>query len=106
MPRKPEPLVGGESARLILDTIRSFPLSIRFDGRIEVENTASGAAAVAFTRTYEAVELDVMTREFHCTEHEAHRSVDEHEFRMIVLKAMVLRARVGLDDWRLDAMWC
>jgi uncharacterized cupin superfamily protein len=105
MPTKPEPLVGGEPARLILDTIRSFPLSIRFDGRVEVENTATGEAAEAFARAYEVMELDVMTRQFQCTIHEAHRTVDEHEFRMMVLGAMVIRARVQLDDWRVDGMW-
>lgn len=105
MPTKPEPLVGGEPARLILDTIRSFPLSIRFDGRVDVENTATGEAAEAFARAYEVMELGVMTRQFQCTIHEAHRTIDEHEFRTIVLRAMVVRARVQLDDWRLDGMW-
>jgi hypothetical protein len=37
--------VGGESAQLVLDTVRNFPISLDFAGQIVLYNTASGAAA-------------------------------------------------------------
>jgi hypothetical protein len=39
--RRPISTVGGESARLLLDTIRGFPLRVAA-GRVEVIDTATG----------------------------------------------------------------
>ena len=53
--QKTEPLVGGEPARLILDTIRSFPVSVH-GIRVIVRGTAIGTAPAALERAYEVVE--------------------------------------------------
>lgn len=103
--QKTEPLVGGESARLILDTIRSFPLTVR-GGRAFTHDTATGAARAALDRAYEIVEMQVVVDAAHCTEDHVHKTVDELEFRHMVLRELVRRAKKALGESEvLDPMW-
>lgn len=97
--------VMGESARAISDLIRSFPISVSTTGRVIVD-TSTADDAPAFARAYERMELVVMTGEMHCTEHEAHATVDELEFKHIVLVELMARAKraLGASD-RPDALW-
>jgi hypothetical protein len=69
-------VVGGEPAELILQTVRSFPLSLDYAGRIVVHETAIGAAAERFRRAYERVELELLEREERCPDKASHRTLD------------------------------
>lgn len=100
-----QPLVGGESARLVLDTIRGFPLSVS-NGRTTYELIGSPAGMAALSRAYECVEREVIVEAEQCTTHLSHRTVDEEEFRHIVLRGIVRRAKLALGERHvLDPIW-
>lgn len=101
-----EPLVGGgEPARLILDTIRSFPLSVR-GGRAVTHDIATGVARAALDRAYEVMEMEVIFDAAHCSEDHVHKTVDEHEFRHMVLRELVRRAKKALGESDVvDPIW-
>lgn len=106
MLHKPEPLVGGEPARLILDTIRSFPLSVGYDGNYVVHNTAVGVAREALDRAYGVIELEVLTEAHNCADSAAHKTLDVDEYRHLVLSALAWRAKQALGDMdRAEALW-
>jgi hypothetical protein len=99
------PVVGGESARLLLDTIRGFPLSV-VGGRVKVHEIGSSQALAAIARSYEIVELEVIIDAEHCTEKHEHKTLDEQEFRHLVLSEIVWQAKVALGEARaLDPIW-
>jgi hypothetical protein len=98
-------LVGGEPARLLLDTIRGFSLSVS-GGRVRVHQAASPAALAAVARAYEIVELEVIIDATHCSEAHEHKTLDEQEFRHIVLSEIVWQAKVRLGETQvLDPIW-
>ena len=100
-----QPLVGGESARLLLDTIRGFPLSVS-SGRTTYEQTGSPAGLAALRRAYEIVELQVIVDAANCREPHVHATVDEAEFRHIVLREIVRQAKRALGESHvLDPIW-
>ena len=100
-----EPLVGGEPARLILNTIRAFPLTVR-SGEVIMLDTSVGEARAAFDRAYEIVELLVMADLAHCSEGHVHRTLDEHEFRHMVVSEMVYLAKKALGESGVpDPVW-
>lgn len=102
---KPEPTVAGEPARLIIDTIRSFPLTAH-SGRMHVHNTSTGEAAAALARAYERTELEVITDAASCAEHEEHGTLDVHDYRHIVLSTLAWKAKVALGEVdRVEALW-
>lgn len=102
---KPEPQVAGESARLIIDTIRSLPLTAH-SGRIYVHNTATGEAAAALARACERIELAVITDAANCVEHEEHATLDEHDYRHMVMSALAWKAKVAVGECdRIEALW-
>ena len=101
-----EPLVDGESARLILDTLRSFPLSLGLRGEIVLEDTATGEARAALDRAYERAEMVLMTKEAHCQHAGAHRTVDPDEFRALVIDELAWAAKMALGETaHLDPLW-
>src|SRR5580693_8907362 len=103
--RKPG-LVGGESAELILRTVREFPLSLDFAGRIVLHNTATGEAAASLQRAYERNELEVMTREEHCPFKAQHRTTDAATFSWMVITDLMIEARIAANEFgQLDALW-
>jgi hypothetical protein len=105
-PEPREPIVAGESARLIVDTIRSFPVSVDYAGEIVVHNTATGDAALAFERAYERTELELIVEAEHCREHDAHRTMHPDEFRNLVIQVLMHDAKSALgQSKRLDALW-
>ena len=106
MRRKSEPLVGGESARVIADTIRALPIEVTTFGRVIVDTTSVIGPDAAFTRAYERIELAVMAEETHCSERGAHRTMDDIEFRQIVLADLMWRAKRALGETgRVDGLW-
>jgi hypothetical protein len=100
-----QPLVGGEPARLLLDTIRGFPLSVS-GGRVNIHQVANPTGMAALDRAYEIVELEVMTDLAHCGAGHEHRTLDEDEFRHLVLSEIVRQAKevVG-ESLILDPIW-
>jgi hypothetical protein len=99
-------LVGGEPADLILKTVRSFPLSLDYSGRIVLHETATGAAAESFQRAYERVELDVITREDRCPRRASHRTLDATQYRWVILTALMVEARISANEMEQpDALW-
>lgn len=98
-------LVGGESARLILDTIRGFPLSVS-GGRVNIHQIASPTRMAALGRAYELVEFEVMVDVARCSAGHEHRTLDEDEFRHMVLSEMVRQAKEVLGETPvLDPIW-
>ena len=100
------PLIGGEPARLIYDTIEQFSMSIDPDGRIELHNTATGERAAAFARAYAVVEMEVLTGIENCPCPEDHEAMDPVEYRMMVIHAMADDARVLLGERAPHPLWC
>ncbi|WP_213813722.1 hypothetical protein [Glaciihabitans sp. dw_435] len=99
-------LLGGENARDILATLRSFPLSVSGAREILVHNTATGAAAAALQRAYEHVEMQLLADEDKCERRASHSTMDEYEYRDWVLRNVGLRARRCLGELDLiDAIW-
>lgn len=100
-----QPLVGGEPARLLLDTIRGFPLTVS-NGRVKYQQIGSPAGLAALGRACEIVELKVIIDLAHCTEHVSHRTLDEEEFRHIVLIEIVRQSKRALGESHiLDPIW-
>jgi hypothetical protein len=100
------PTVGGEPARLVLDTIRSFPLSLDGSGRVVVHEITSGEAAAAFERAYAAIELEFLVEITRCAHPEEHRTLDERDYRFLVLSDLAWKAKKALGETgRLEAMW-
>jgi hypothetical protein len=100
-----QPLIGGESARLLLDTIRGFPLSVS-GGRVNIHQIASPAAQRTLQRAYEAIEIEVMIDLAHCGARHEHRTLDEDEFRHLVLSEVVRQAKEALGEAHLlDPIW-
>lgn len=101
-----EPLVEGESARLILDTLRSFPLSLGLRGEIVLHDTATGEARAALDRAYERSEMVLMAKEARCEHAAAHRTVDPEEFRALVIDELAWAAKAVLGETaHLDPLW-
>lgn len=99
------PLVGGESARLLLDTIRAFPLGV-VGGRVKVHEIGSPEALAAVARAYEFVEFEVIVHAEHCSARHEHKTLDELEFRHLVLSEIVWQAKAVLGENNvLDAIW-
>lgn len=100
-----QPLVGGEPARLLLDTLRGFPLSVS-GGRARVHRIADPATLAALARAYEVVELEVIIDAANCTEAHVHKTLDEEEFRHLVLSEIVRQAKRVLGETHiLDPIW-
>lgn len=100
-----QPLVGGESARLLLDTIRAFPLSV-VGGRVKVHEVGDPEALAAVARAYEIVELQVIVDAEHCAASHEHKTLDEQEFRHMVLSEIVWQAKSVLGERHvLDPIW-
>ena len=100
-----QPLVGGEPARLLLDTIRGFPLSVS-GGRVKIHQIASPTRMASLARAYEIVEIEVMVDRARCSAEHEHRTLDEDEFRHLVLSEIVCQAKDVLGESRvLDPIW-
>ena len=100
-----EPLVGGESARLILNTIRSFPVSVH-GIRVVVRETAIGTARAALERAYEVVEREVIADLALCSKAHEHPTLSPEEFRRLVLREMFHEAKYVLGESRvIDSLW-
>ena len=100
-----EPLVGGEPARLILDTIRSSPASVH-GIRVIVRETAIGQAQAALERAYEVVERDIITGLERCSKSHEHPVLSPQEFRRFVLREMFYEAKCALGQTHvIDSLW-
>lgn len=100
-----QPLVGGEPARLILDTIRGFPLSVS-GGRVDIHQIGTPSRMAALERAYENVEMEVIIDAAHCSARHEHRTLDADEFRHLVLSEMVRQAKLLLGQAEsLDPVW-
>ena len=103
--QKTEPLVGGEPARLILDIIRSFPVSVH-GIRVIVRETAIGEARAALERAYEVVERDIITGLARCSKSHEHPTLSPQEFRRFVLREMFYEAKCALGQTHvIDSLW-
>ncbi len=100
-----EPLVGGESARLIVNTIRSFPVSVH-GIRVVVRETAIGTARATLERAYEVVEREVIADLALCAKAHEHPTLSPQEFRRYVLREMVYEAKLALGESHvIDSLW-
>jgi len=100
-----DPLVGGESARRIVEIVRKFPLSVRH-GRVVIENNAMGEDLELFNRAYERVEFDILVSEVNCSHHHEHRSLTSDELYDIVLHVLMEDALDALGiDRTADPIW-
>ena len=100
-----EPLVGGESARLILNTIRSFPVSVH-GIRVIVRETAIGEARAALQRAYEVIEREVIAELDSCSHPHEHPTLSPQEFRRFVLREMFGEAKHLLGECHvIDSLW-
>lgn len=101
-----EPLVEGESARLIIDTLRSFPLSVGPTGQVVIHDTATGEARAALDRAYPRAEMTFMIDTANCSCPGEHRTLDQEEFRSIVIRSLAENARKVLgEEQHLDPLW-
>ena len=93
-----EPLVGGEPARLILAALRSFPVVVGPDGRMAFEDTSRGGTREMIERALAVVELEALTRCHRLCPPGAHRTMDEAEYRLMMLLELGRRAKVALGE--------
>lgn len=106
MVKREEPLVAGESARLILDTLRGFPLTVEGAGRVVLHDSATGEARAALDRAYERTEMALMMEQAQCSHPEEHRTLGEDDFRDLVLFALACGAKDALGEQdHLDPLW-
>lgn len=91
-------LVGGESARLILETLRSFPVAVGPDGRMKFEDTSQGDVRDMLDRALAVVELEALTRCHRQCPPGAHRTMDEAEYRLMMLLELGARAKAALGE--------
>jgi len=100
------PLVGGEPADLIVQIIRSFPVTAGPLGDLIFENTATGERLAAFTRAYEQIELQVLAREAHCSHRFEHKTLDVEQYRSIMLRELMHEAKKALGTLEdFDPLW-
>jgi len=100
-----DPLVGGESARRIVEIVRKFPLSVS-SGRVVIENNATGEDLELFNRAYARVEFEVMESEVNCSHRHEHRSLTSDDFYDIVLHVLMEDALDALGiDRTADPIW-
>jgi hypothetical protein len=102
------PRAGGELAELVLDTIRSFPLSLDGVGDIVVHDTATGEDADAFARAYERTELKELeiTAALDRDDHRCHPLLDPESYRLVILESLAWEAKEALGQTRfLEGMW-
>ncbi len=101
-----DPLVEGESARLIIDTLRSFPLTVGPTGRVVIHDTATGEARAALDRAYLRAEMTFMIDTANCSCPGEHRTLDPDEFRSLVIGTLADDARKALgEEEYLDPLW-
>lgn len=101
-----KPLVEGESARLIIDTLRSFPLSVGPTGKVVIHDTATGEARAALDRAYLRAEMTFMIDTANCSCPGEHRTLDPDEFRSLVISTLADDARKALgEEQYLDPLW-
>jgi hypothetical protein len=105
MTRTPSiPTVGGQSARLLLDTIRSFPLRVTAN-RVDVVDTASEPGRSAIDQAFPHVLHDIVRSPSTCADAKEHAQLDPDLWRWLVLVEMVRRCKAVLRDRHFDAIW-
>ena len=101
-----EPQVGGESARIIADTIRSFPVSLTRGGLPRLHNIATSKTRVMIRRAYERIEIEVMDDMANCSCPGEHRTLDVHEYEWLVYTDLMWKAKIALGETsRVEALW-
>jgi hypothetical protein len=101
-----EPQVGGESARLIADAIRSFPVSLTRTGAPQLHNLSTGATRAAVRRAYERIEIELMVESAACDCGGEHRTLDEQEYEWLVYTDLMWKAKSALDETRrIEGLW-
>ncbi|CAN5475969.1 hypothetical protein BH10ACT4_BH10ACT4_13410 [soil metagenome] len=101
-----DPLVGGESARLIADAIRSFPISLTRSGSPQLHNIATGQTRAMIQRAYERIEIEVMDELAHCGCPGEHRTLDVHEYEWLIYSELMEKAKAALGETgRVEALW-
>jgi hypothetical protein len=102
----PEPLVGGEPARLLANAIRSFPISLSTTGAPRLHNIATGPTRAMIQRAYERIELEVMDDMANCSCPGEHRTLDAHEYEWLIYSDLMWKAKVALrETHRVESLW-
>ena len=101
-----EPLVGGESARLLADAIRSFPVSLSSSGAPRLHNIATGLTRAMVQRAYERIEIEVMDDMANCSCPGEHRALDVHEYEWLIYSDLMGKVKIALGETgRVEALW-
>ena len=95
-----------EDARLLLETVSAFPISVNSLGEVELGNNATGIDLERFEAYYLEMEMIVMEEANDCSCRDEHKTLDADQFRLFVIATLMRRLRVvGGRGGKVDALW-
>lgn len=92
------PTVGGQSARIIADIIRTFAVRVDPCGCRFLTAKPRGQAQVIFEKAYAVVELEVMSDPPHCQCAEVNHPPTADEIEWLIVSEMMSQARRILGE--------
>ena len=104
--RRPEPTVGGASAREIYSTIEAMPIDVHPDGSLTFEIHLCRQHGKQLYDAYHRVEKQVMVGMMRCKLESEHGPMSDSQWKWMVIHAMADEARRKLGIRSPHPFWC